>query len=182
LRRARHFTAAISYFLVLALAGNLFRGTGYFFFSGVSNFGDWADVIHGLERYWIWRVALILVGIASYYASMLLVSAELRRLFASNEAHGRMRSLCWTPYIADGLLAGTAGLFNPAGLFFVIASALPSTLGATAGLLWLPAMRDHVRNNARLALINRSGRWIFAAALASLLFIVVLGRGLTWSA
>ena len=38
------------------MMGNLFTGTGYFFFSGVANFGDWAAVIHGLQPYWAWRV------------------------------------------------------------------------------------------------------------------------------
>lgn len=63
------------YFLVLAMAGNLFTGTGYFFFSGVTNFGDWAAVIRGLQPHWVWQLGLIVVGVASYYASMLLVAA-----------------------------------------------------------------------------------------------------------
>ncbi len=48
--------------------------------------------------------------------------------------------LCWTPYFTDGILAGLGGLFNPLGLFYIVASALPSTLGANAGLLSLPSM------------------------------------------
>ena len=32
---------AVSLATVIALAGNLFTGTGYFLFSGVFNFGDW---------------------------------------------------------------------------------------------------------------------------------------------
>ncbi len=66
------------YFLVLAMAGNLFTGTGYFLFSGVANFGDWKQVITGLHPQWAWRVGLIVLGAVSYYASMLLVSAKLR--------------------------------------------------------------------------------------------------------
>src|ERR1700751_1568544 len=66
------------YFLVLAMAGNLFTGTGYFFCSGVTNFGDWAAVIQGLQPHWMWQLGLILVGMASYYASMLLVAGALK--------------------------------------------------------------------------------------------------------
>src|SRR5579863_2571947 len=47
LLRPRRYRPVTRYFLVLALAGNLFTGTGYFFFSGIINFGDWAAVISG---------------------------------------------------------------------------------------------------------------------------------------
>jgi hypothetical protein len=49
LLKPQRYSPAVRYFLVLTLAGNLFTGTGYFFFSGVANFGDWAAVIHGLD-------------------------------------------------------------------------------------------------------------------------------------
>jgi hypothetical protein len=74
-------------------------------------------------------------------------------------------------------------LLNPAGLFYVIASALPSTLGANAGLLSLPSMmrRWSRSQEEQVEPIARSTAWIATAAVASLLFIFVLGRGLTWS-
>lgn len=75
---AQRYDPVSRYFLVLAMAGNLFTGTGYFLFSGVANFGDWAAVIAGLQPYWTWRVVLIVVGAVSYCASMLLVAAQLR--------------------------------------------------------------------------------------------------------
>jgi hypothetical protein len=46
----QRYRPATRYFMVLALAGNLFTGTGYFFFSGITNFGDWAAVIHGCNH------------------------------------------------------------------------------------------------------------------------------------
>jgi hypothetical protein len=177
------------YFLVLAMAGNLFTGTGYFFFSGVTNFGDWAAVIRGLQPHWMWQLGLIVLGVASYYASMLLVASKLKPFLEKNQTSRRLRVLCWTPYFTDGILAGLAGLLNSAGLFYVIASALPSTLGANAGLLSLPSMmrppsitRKTSRSDAHpVAPILRSPAWISAATVASLLFIFVLGRGITWS-
>ncbi len=178
--RAKSYSPATRYFLVIAMAGNLFTATGYFAFSGVMNFGDWAVVIKGLLPFWAWRLGLILLGAASYYASMLLVAAALRP-FQCDEKR-RMRVLCWTPYVTDGILATLAGVFNPAGLFYVIASALPSTLGANAGLLSLPSMMrgKHSEPNDPVEPISRGTAWISVAVVASLLFIFSLGRGITF--
>jgi hypothetical protein len=182
LRRPSRYQPATRYFLAIAMAGNLFTGTGYFLFSGVANFGDWAAVIHGLQPYWAWRLGLIVLGAASYYASMLLVASALRP-FRSEDQPSRLRGLCWTPYFSDGILAGLGGLLNPFGLFYVVASALPSTLGANAGLLSLPSMmrRPLPGDQERASPIVRSLTWIAAGAVASILFILVLGRGITWS-
>jgi hypothetical protein len=49
LLRPEHYWPATRYFLVLAMSGNLFTGTGYFLFSGILNFGDWAAVIWGWQ-------------------------------------------------------------------------------------------------------------------------------------
>jgi hypothetical protein len=166
------------YFLVLAMAGNLFTGTGYFLFSGVANFGDWEAVVRGWEPHWAWRLGLIVVGLISYYASMLLVAAQVRPFLATKH---RLRRLCWTPYLTDGVLAAIAGLLNPAGLFYVLASALPSTLGANAGLLSLPSMIREPADRDPVGPILRHRGWIAAGAIASALFIFVIGRGVAWS-
>jgi len=183
LLRAERYRPALRYFFVLAMMGNLFTGTGYFLFSGVANFGDWAAVIQGLQPYWLWRLGLIVLGAVSYYASMLLVAAQLRLFRSSDENWRRIRGLSWTPYFTDGILAGVAGLLNPAGLFYVLASALPSTLGANAGLLSLPSLmrKWNLSSGERLGTIQRSVPWIVTGAAVSLLFIFVVGRGLTWS-
>jgi hypothetical protein len=180
LRKPQGYRTNTRYFLIMALAGNLFTGTGYFFFSGVTNFGDWAVVIRSLQPHWIWQLGLVIVGMASYYASMLLVRAQLKP-FQSPHDDSRIRHLCWTPYFTDGILAGIGGLLNPAGLFYVIASALPSTLGANAGLLSLPSMMGKQFEDDRVDPVKRSLAWIVSGAIASLLFIFVLGRGLTWA-
>jgi hypothetical protein len=143
--RSRPANSTVRYFLILALAGNLFTGTGYFLFSGFTDFGDWAAVIKGVHPRWACRLGMIVIGVISYYASMLIVAAELRPYQISAPAYRRIRRLTWIPYFTDGILAAVAGVFNPAGLFYVIASALPSTLGANAGLLSLPGM---LRNRA----------------------------------
>ncbi len=181
LRTVRRAPPATRYFLVLAMAGNLFTGTGYFLFSGVANFGDWAAVIRGLNPPWLWRIALIVLGLISYYLSMLTLASALRPFRTADRTRRRLRVLCWTPYFTDGILAGVAGLLNPAGLFYVIASALPSTLGANAGLWSLPFMVQSAAGDDSAGPIARQPAWIAAGAIAAALFIVVLGRGITWA-
>jgi hypothetical protein len=183
LLKPQRYKPAMRYFLVLAMAGNLFTGTGYFFFSGVTNFGDWAAVIRGLQPHWIWQLGLVVIGVVTYYASVLLVAAQLKPFRGKNQASRRLRSLCWTPYFTDGILAGLGGLLNPAGLFYVIASALPSTLGANAGLLSLPSMirRMDDAGEEQVGPIQRSLGWVSVGAVASLLFVFALGRGITWA-
>jgi hypothetical protein len=184
LRRAERYRPATRYFLVLALMGNLFTGTGYFLFSGVMNFGDWAAVIRGLEPHWAWQSGLVVLGVASYWASMVLVGAELEPFREKGERPSRVVRLCYTPYFTDGILAFCGGLMNPIGFFYVIASALPSTLGANAGLLSLPFVMlkwRRVHKEEPVGPISRSPAWIAVGAVASLLFIFVLGRGLSWS-
>lgn len=183
LRNPRRLRPSTRYFFVLALAGNLFTATGYFCFSGVANFGDWAAVIRGLQPHWLWRLGLVALGVPSYFASMLVVGAELNPFRGGESSARRVRSLAWTPYLTDGVLAGAAGLLNPAGLFYVIASALPSTLGANAGLLSLPGMMTRWKRSGEdpVPAILRGPAWIAAGLLASLAFIFILGRGLTFT-
>ena len=182
LLRPQPFRPATHYFLAMAMAGNLFTGTGYFLYSGVANYGDWAAVIEGLQPHWMWRLGLVAVGVTSYYVAMLLVAAKLKRFQGIDARPHRLRRLCWTPYVTDGILAGAAGLFNPLGLSYVISAALASTLGANAGFLSLPSLmrRGDRSQGTQIEPIGRSVAWIAIAAIASLAFIFVLGPGVTW--
>jgi hypothetical protein len=191
LRKPQRYSPQLHYFFVLALAADLFTATGYFFYSGVAGFGDWAAVIDGFQPHWLWRLGLIVVGAASYYASMLLVRAEFLPFREPDPASRRIRWLCWIPYISEGVIAGVSGLLNPLGLFYVFSAALSSSLGANAGLLALPGMMrvkpgsettsQTIADVDPVPPIERSIAWIITGAIASLLFIFVLGRGLTWS-
>src|ERR1700730_15347502 len=70
LRSAENTVMSMRYFLLITCSFNLFSGTGYFFFSGVTNFGDWAAVISGLHPHWLWRMLLAVGGAAAYYAAV----------------------------------------------------------------------------------------------------------------
>ena len=181
LRRVKRGSVRLHFFLLTSLAFNVFAGTGYFFFSGVTNFGDWAAVIDGLPAHWLWRSLLVVVGIASYFGAVLVVGTGLVRYVGvpRNDLR-RLRKLTWIPYFSAVVLLSVAGLLNPIGIQLMWQSALPAAAGAHSGLLWLmyyiPKGTVPQRGSDG---IGRSYAWIVVAAGLSLVFIFVLGRGIT---
>jgi hypothetical protein len=180
LRSAKSASVRWRFFLLISLAFNLFAGTGYFFFSGVTNFGDWAAVIAGLHPYWLWRTILVLAGVASYYGALVAVGIGLvRYVGVSRNGPGRLRKLTFIPYLSAVLLMSAGGLLNPIGIRLVWQSALPASAGADSGLLWLryyiPKGTIPERPSDG---IERNYVWIAAALALSLVFIFVLGRGI----
>jgi hypothetical protein len=178
--RAVSASVRLRFFLLTSLAFNLFTGTGYFFFSGVTNFGDWAVVIAGLHGHWLWRSLLVVTGIGAYYGAVWIVGTGLVRYVGvpRNEPRRLMR-LTFIPYFSATLLLTAGGLLNPVGIQLVWQSALPGTAGADCGLLWLryyiPKGTVPERPSDG---IERSYAWITVAVALSLAFIFVLGRGI----
>ena len=178
---ARNAPIAARHFLLISCAFNLFSGTGYFLFSGVTDFGDWAAVIAGLDSHWLWRSLLVLVGAASYYAAVRIVGiGVVRYVGVPREEQGRLRKLTIVPYLSAVLLYSMAGLLNPLGTQLLWQSALPASAGGQSGLLWLqyhiPRGTVPARTPANLA---RNYRWIIGAGILALVYVIVLGRGIT---
>jgi hypothetical protein len=181
LRSVKLASMPMRYFLLIACAFNLFTGTGYFFFSGVTNFGDWAAVISGLPLHWLWRALLVVVGAASYFIAAVVVGIGLVRYVGiPRHQQGRLRKLTIVPYFSGILLASVAGLLNPLGIQLLWQSALPATAGGQSGLLWLqyyiPRGTGPRRTGEQLA---RSYLWVGLSAVLALVYVVVLGRGIT---
>lgn len=181
LRSAKSASVRLRFFLLISLAFNLFDGTGYFLFSGFTNFGDWAVVIAGLPAHWLWRTLLVVGGIVSYFGAVLLVgSALVRYVGVSRSESRRLTRLTLLPYLTSIILASASGLLNPVGLQLMWQSALPATAGGHSGLLWLkyyiPKEIVPERSSDSLA---RSYTWIAVAIALSLPFIFVLGRGIS---
>jgi hypothetical protein len=181
LRSAKRASVELRYFLLLNLAFNLFDGTGYFFFSGVTDFGDWATVIHPMQPHWAWRLTLVVVGIAAYFGAVVLVGkAYVQDLGIPLNDEQRLRRLSILPYVSAIAIICLAGLLNPIGKQLVWQSALPATAGAHSGLLWF---RHYVPRGTVPATpaenIQRGYRWIVVAVTAALIYVVVLGHGMT---
>jgi hypothetical protein len=84
------------------------------------------------------------------------------------------------PYASAIVIICLAGLLNPIGKQLVWQSALPATAGAHSGLLWF---RYYVPKGTTPATaaddIRRGYRWISVAVTAALIYVVVLGHGMT---
>jgi hypothetical protein len=180
LRALKNASAPTRLFLLLLCAFNLMAGTGYFFFSGVTNFGDWAGVIAGLEPYLVWRIGLIVVGVLAYWGAVVVVgSALVRYVGVPLTDRTRYWRLALWSYLSAIAISTLGGLMNPLGLQYVLLSALPATAGANCGLLW---MRYYIPKStvpiADSAPIGRSRAWIAVTAVLSLAFVFILGRGI----
>ena len=181
LRAARTASPGLRYFLLLCCAFNLFTGTGYFLFSGVTNFGDWALVIAGIYPHWLWRVSLVVVGAVSYFGAVRSVGTGLvRYVGVPRVSQSRLRKLTMVPYFTAVLLASGAALLDPLGLQLLWQSALPATMGGQSGLLWLPYYIPKATAPKRTPeSLERNNRWIAAAVVLGAVYIAVLGPGLT---
>jgi len=178
---AKRVSVHLRFFLLVSVAFNLFIGTGYFLFSGFTDFGDWARVIAGLPAHWFWRTLLVVVGFVSYYAAALLVGIGLvRYVGVPRSEFRRLRKLTVLPYLSALVLVTAGGLLNPIGMQLMWQSALPAAAGGHSGLLWLRyAIAQKAAPLRSTEAMGRSYMWIGVAVVLSLIFVFVLGRGIT---
>jgi len=173
----------LKYFLWLSMTVNLFTAAGYFLFSGVGGFGDWASFIEGLGPQWAWRTGMTIFGAAAYMLVARISLLELRPLIGSDKDMRFARAVRLTklPYFAGGILACVAGALNPRGMILVALSAAASTFGGTSGLLWakdwLKGDRIPLGSELEPMPIGRSWPWIVTACVLALAFVVVVGPG-----
>lgn len=180
---ARAARSTARYFFWFCATINLFAASGYFLFSGVGGFGDWAMFIQGLANPLLWRIGLTVFGGFAYMMTARFSLLEMRPLIGNDlkTRYARSVELTRIPYFAGGTLACIAGCLNPGGMILVGLSAAASTFGGASGLLW---MTQWLRGGAiplgadpEPSPIARSWPWIIAAAISACLFIAVLGPG-----
>ncbi|HXW57436.1 MAG TPA: hypothetical protein VEJ67_16915 [Candidatus Cybelea sp.] len=181
LRNAKSAEIHLRLFLLLACAFNLFAGSGYFLFSGLSNFGDWAEAIAGTEWHGLWRTLLVLVGIGAYYGALRIVGTSFVRYVGVPLRPGRRRvKLSWLAYGTAVVLAALAALGNPHGIGLLLESALPASAGGDSGLLyWQYYIPKRTTPERPPDPLTRSYVWISTALVLGIPFVGVLGRGIT---
>jgi hypothetical protein len=181
--RAVKQSASLRYFFWLLMTFNLFEAGGYFLFSGIGNFGDWADVVAGWQPAWAWRVGLTALGAVTYF--LLFVPLCLRELrpFLGRDAEIRVRRarrLTLVPYFTSGILSCVAGALNPIGWLLILVSAAAASFGGHSGLAWMwtvPFGSFSPGNELQMPEIERSWGWMAAAVILAIVFIARLGHG-----
>jgi hypothetical protein len=180
----------LRYFLILVAAFNLFFAVGYPAYSGIAQFGDWAAVIRGLNPPWIWRVVLVAIAVAGYYASMRLLIDPLAPFAGAGEdeaarlvARARIRRITLIPYIGSMVVACAAAALNPRGPMQILIAGLP----AAAAAFGLTQMDNFLRprrartSTVPLEPLERCVPWIVTAVIVLTFFVLVLGRGVRFS-
>jgi len=182
---ARTFRKSSSwrYFFWQLMTFNLFDAGGYFLFSGVGNFGDWAAVVAGWYPAWGWRVGLIVLGVVTYFLLFVPLSLLELRPFLSTDPVARVqraRRMTVVPYLTTGILSCLAGALNPVGPLLILVSAAAASFGGKSGLAWMWTLLRGPRipsSQSQMAEIQRSWGWIVVAILLTTVFIAVLGPG-----
>lgn len=145
---------------------------------GVSEFPTEADRV-GLESETLLHMPETSISaVGSQYKQLSPIADDVLTNCAISQR--RLRKLTSVPYFSAILLASVAGLLNPLGIQLLWQSALPATAGGQSGLLWLqyyiPRGTEPTRKPGQLA---RSYVWIGVAAVLGVVYVVVLGRGVT---
>ena len=164
---------------------NLLQAGGYLLFSGVGNFGDWADVLAGLTPVWPWRTGLTVLGAVTYVLVIWLALLELRPFLAEPDwRRGGAKDLTIVPYITGGILYTVAGIFNPVGMMLVGLSAAAASFGGTSGMAWMTQCLGNKigpKSAGPRFILQRSRGWLIAAFVTASIFIGLLGRGMRFA-
>jgi hypothetical protein len=187
MRMRQNKLGAFHYFLWLLFALNLLMPFGYFLFSGVAGFGDWAAFVEGLRPAWLFRVIVAAVGGVLYFSvAPRLLMPGLNLYLGRDQKRRQLRAkqVGLFPYLAGGITFVAAGLLNPVSLMLVLLSAAAASFGGTCWLAYYPGGSEdekRFRSDApeEPAGIPRHVGWIAAGVVVLAVFVGVLGRGIT---
>jgi hypothetical protein len=185
--RAIKQSAPWRYFLWLLMTFNLLDAGGYFLFSGIGDFGDWAAVVAGWQPLWAWRAGLVVLGTVTYFLWFVpLCLRELRPFLGKDSGFRvrRARQLTLAPYFTSGILSCAAGALNPVGPLLILLSAATASFGGHSGLAWMWTLLHGPRipsSELQVPAIERNWGWMIAAAVLAIVFIAGLGPGVKFN-
>lgn len=174
LARREGMAANLRYFLWVLAALNLLPGAGYFLFSGIFHFGDWAEVIRGLPQEGVLRVVMTLFGAGLYVLAVWLLAVAVRPFAPDRRTYNTVGRL---PYYAAGVFSCLAGVLDPLGWKLLLISTIPAAFGGSSGLMWADNLLPRERAQRELV-VSRSPAWWAAAIVLGGLYVLVLGRGI----
>jgi hypothetical protein len=183
LRCVPRFSSLRLFIWIFAFA-NLFIGTGYILFSGVTNFGDFAFVIAGLKPAWLYRASLIIFGILGYRFSVALAARDSLGMIRNRSlAPPEFRRICYASCVAGGALYVAASVLNPVSRSLILYDGVSAACGIAVGLLLLPPIVNRYAKTLHgpapvETSLPFSSAWVIVGAISAVLFVVFLGRGI----
>jgi hypothetical protein len=170
-------TSVSSYCLWLFAAVNLMN-VGYLAYSGLTNSGDWSDVIAGLPMHPLWRAVLIVAGCGGYAGAMRLLSATMTSQISrsSLDLHD-IRRVIIVSYVSGSVLILLGSALNP-DKQMILLSGLPEGFLSTIGLLPVAAsLVDNTTGEVTRSAIGFSATWILCGAIVAAVFVLIFGPG-----
>ena len=168
-RSGANFTLRLFLWLLVAL--NFFLAFVYLFYSGVFGVADFSNAIASLPHHALLRVSEIVIGALLCIATV--------RFFAVSFAEfpESLWRLSLVPYVSASLIFCAAGLRNPAGLYIMMISVIPSALMGQAILVFVTplARRLRVASPAPAAVPFSLTAILIAAVFVVIIFLTAPG-------
>jgi len=178
-------TSATTYFLWLFSTIGFLTGTGYMLFSGVLGIGDFGTssegVIYQLQPEWLWRIALVVVGLGSYLLVIRVMVGKLDTFIGGEgqERVKRAQRLSLTSYLSGVIASVLIGFLNPLGIYIVLISAAAASAGGTSGLVWgMQTLNRKKQTGMPPFTISRDWRFIVVGIAFTLGYAAVFGPSL----
>lgn len=182
LRSSRISRPAPRYFLWLLMCVNLFLASTYIAAAPIIKFGDSYILIRDLPGQWFWRSVVALTGAVLLYFSFQLCRRELGRLIGFGGPAAR--SIAWQlvvpAYFVGGIATVASAFLSELDQTLAQLQAAGGTFGLTIWLLLLPlVIRGPAPAREKFFQLPRTIGWIVAGALTAVIYIGVLGPGIS---
>lgn len=168
-------------FLWLAAAFSVFWGVAYMVDSGITGAGDWAELSRGLAFNRLFRIALVVLGILLYRATVRMLRSPLKITFngISTCWYPRLRAVLLVSFFSAAGIASLGALFDPRGPVRILHDALPETLIANLGIFFALVLlkREAWSPQEQNGAVTLSHGWIAAAILVTAGYALILGPG-----
>jgi hypothetical protein len=175
----RSRNAEFRYFLWLTASVCLFANSGYLMALSFVRFGDIDGFLHGVKGAFWYRLGLTLAGTGLYVATVFFAGWTLDPFLGRSRRRTRAAKLLLTSYLVGSGSLILSTCLGQEGLYLALVSALPATLGGTAGLVYtifaVGGPRPSTDPNPLTP--RRSLVWYAAGGVAVLLDGLVLGPG-----
>jgi hypothetical protein len=176
---------ALRLFLWATMSFSLLWEFGYLMKCGLTGQGDAMALTSGLMPGWLWRGLMFVIGLVLYRWALSFTSADLHFVLSAEVAQWRSRlvrmlvTLCG----AGGLVACAGPIFDPRGRLEMLNSGALTSFASWVGLFATPSLfpRHAEKDLIVIGPVGRSIPLILLAAVASVLFVAILGPGIHFS-